>query len=265
MVEVIDPQHNQLRWVVRPEIGQGVYASRFEAANRLHLVRVAEIIRDGKIVAFPFNGVFGLFGDIDNIRAAEAIIVAKNRPKDKKLIAVCTPETIDQHSDLSRTRYPKEQLIALLSDIHALGVILPASTRAPYHLTVGEGMERTMLTIWTEYSPLRTMIEHLHALGGRGLVGTSANKSGEATHFDPDSLYADFRGNVQAVVYDRFDELPLYRRKSTTIIDLTSCYPRLHREGNVPEAELREVLQRHGFPELRVGRDVITVRGRIAS
>lgn len=263
MVTEIDSDINT---AIDPLSEGGIYKARkFEASNESHLIEVTKIIKSGGIVALPFNGIFGLFGDIDSIQAAEDIIKAKDRPKDRKLIAVCSPETIDIHSDLRRTRYPKEQLIALLTYIHALGVILPASTRAPYHLTAGEGMDKTMLTIWTEYHPLRTIVEHFQNLGGRGLVGTSANKSGESTHFDPDSLYQDFRADVQAVVYDRFDHLPPYRKKSTTIIDLTNHHPRLHREGNVPEEELREVLKRHGFPELQVGRDVITVRGRNAS
>lgn len=237
-------------------------ALKLDASDLAHLRQTAEIIKQGGIVAFPFNGIFGLFGDIDNIQAAEAIIIAKGRPKDKKLIAVTTPEAIDQHADLGRTRYPKEGLVALMRNIHALGVILPASTHAPYHLTVGEGMERTILTIWTEYLPLRTMVEHFFSLGGRGLVGTSANKSGEATHFDPDNLYNAFQGDMKAVIYDRFDHLPPVRRKSTSIIDLTNHQPRLHREGNVSEDEIRQALQRHNFPELVVGRDVISVRSR---
>lgn len=261
VIEAQYDSHNIDPVIALPDRGV-IYAPKFDAANKLHLITVAEIVRDGGIVAFPFNGIFGLFGDIDNIQASESIIAAKNRPKDRKLISVCTPETIDVHSDLTRTRYPKEQLVALLRDIHALGLILPASTRAPYHLTVGEGIDRTMLIIWTEYPPLRTMVEHFGSLGGRGLVGTSANKTGEATHFDPDNLYGDFKSDVQAVVYDRFDHLPVHRKKSTTILDLTNHRPRLHREGNVPEDELREALRRHGFPELQVGRDVITVRGR---
>lgn len=228
-----------------------------------NLARCAGIIREGGIVAFPFNGVFGLFGDIDNLHAVEAIIAAKKRPKEKKLVAVSTPENVEAYSDLSRINYSRESLIALWKDIHALGIILPASTHAPYHLTVGEDMmDRTILTIWTEYSPLRTMIEHCYSMGSRGLVGTSANKFGEATHFDPDSLWEDFKTDVKAVVVERFEELPLHRRKSTSIIDLTNDHPRLYREGNVSEDEIRQALERHNFPELVVGRDVITVRGR---
>lgn len=242
---------------------QVAFAPKLFVSDREHLKRVAEIIKAGGIVAFPFNGVFGLFGDIDNLQAAEAIVEAKDRSRDKRLIAVTTPETIDRYTDLGKTPYSHNQLIALLRDIHALGVILPASARAPDHLTASEGFGKTILTIWTEYYPLRTMVEDFHSLGGRGLVGTSANKAGEATHFDPDSLYLDFGTNVQAVVYDRFDHLPTQRRKSTTIIDLTNHQPRLHREGNVSEEEVRQAFQRNGFPQLTVGRDVITVRGRV--
>lgn len=238
------------------------YASKLLAADVEHIRRVAEIIRDGGIVAFPFNGVFGLFGDVDNLHAVEAIIEAKGRPRDRKFIVVSTPETIDQHTDLDRTSHSKDNLVALWKGVHALGIILPASTRAPYHLTIGEGLERTILTIWTEYPPLRSVVENFHSLGGRSLIGTSANKSGEPTHFDPDNLYLDFNTNVQAVVYDRFDHLPPQRKKSTTIIDLTNRSPRLYREGNVSEDELRQALRKYGFPELVVGRDVITVRSR---
>ena len=239
-----------------------VYAPKFEAADESHLVQVAEIIRNGGIVAFPFNGVFGLFGDVDNPQAAERIIEAKGRPRDRKLIAVCTPEDIDKFADLQRTIYPKEQLVALLTGIHALGVILPASNQAPDHLTVGEGMESTILVIWTEYRPLRTMMGYLQGLGVRGFVGTSANQSGEATHVDQDKLYDDFGTMLQAVVSASFRHLPDNRRRSTSIVDFTNHHPRLHREGNVPEDELREALSRHGFPELHVARDVITVRPR---
>lgn len=238
-------------------------AERLSVVEERDLARCAQVIREGGIVAFPFNGVFGLFGDIDNLPAAEAIIAVKKRPKERKLLAVSTPESIEAYTDLSRTNYSRESLIALWKDIHALGIILPASTHAPYHLTVGEDMiDRTILTIWTEYTPLRTMIEHCYRMGGRGLVGTSANKFGEATHFDPDSIWEDFKTDLRAVVVDRFDELPPNRKKSTSIIDLTNDHPRLHREGNVSEVEIRAALKRHNFPELVIGRDVIVVRGR---
>lgn len=236
---------------------------RLSAHKDSDLRRAAEIIKSGEVIAAPFNGVFGLFGDVDNIKAAEEIIRVKERPKDKKLIIVPTPERIHEFVDFSRIpHYPKERVIQLWKTVHALGIIFPASTHAPYHLTIGEGMERTILAIWTEYKPLRSLMQHAHKLGVRGLVGTSANKSGQGTHFKAEELWNEFRNDVRAVVVDNFDHLPEFRKKSTSVIDLTEEVPRLHREGNVSEDELRGALAQNNFPDLITLRDVITVRQR---
>lgn len=242
-------------------------AVRLNASDESHLSTVAGIIREGGIVAFPFNGIYGLFGDMDQPDAAEAIYAAKGRPPGQKLIAVVVPERISEHVDFARVSHTEQQIRELWVDIHALGIILPAllvpEGGAPAHLTVTEGEKATILNIWTEYHPLRKMIEYFHALGGRGLVGTSANKSGEQTHHRFDSLCRDFSLNVNALVEGYFDHLPPERRKSTTIIDLTGSYPRLRRAGNVSEEELRQALSRHEFPELMVEDDVIKVKGRV--
>lgn len=240
-------------------------ALRLDAFDRLHLIRVAEIIKDGGIVAMHFNGPWGLFGAINNVSAAEAIIEAKKRPEDKKLIAVCTPENIGWHSDIRKTKYTEGQIVSLLCGVHALGVILPASPNAPAHLTVGEGQRKTLLTICTEYAPLRTLLGFLDTFGIKGLVGTSANKSGAATHIDADSVYAEFKTDVQAVVNDSSANLPLSRKMSTSLVDLTGYNPILRRLGNVTEDELRESLSKFGFPELEVGPDVVIVRARVTS
>lgn len=216
--------------------------------NELHLLKTAQIIRQGGIVAFPFNGVFGLFGNIDDSDAYQQIYLAKGRLEDRKLIAACTPESVDGFVDFSKQSHPKDQVLALWKYVHALGIILPASEGAPKDLVVGNA--KTFLNIWTEYHPLRQLEQHLEKLGIRGLVGTSANKSGHPTHFDADQLWEEFENDVEAVIFDSFDQLPPYRRQSTTIIDLTTTIPRLHRRGNVTEDELKEALEKHHFPPL---------------
>lgn len=242
----------------------GRKAEHFQANDISHLRRTAEIIHEGGIVAFPFNGIFGLFGDIDRIEVTELIHEAKDRPHDKKLIQVCLPEYINELADFSRTPFEEEQVIRLWKNVHALGLILHAGTTAPFHLVIKEdGPETaTVLPIWTEYDPLRYMIEHFRRLGGRALVGTSANKAGEPTHWRFEELKVDFSDSVHALIESDFSHLPEIRRRSTTIIDLTGEVPRLHREGNVLESEISDVLAKNGFPPLHVERDVITVRPR---
>lgn len=228
-------------------------AERLDASNEQHLRKVAEIMKAGGIVAFPFKGIFGLFGDADNEEAAEKIINAKSRPEDKKLIIVSDPDHVDEVVDLSKLAFPKEKIVALWRSIHALGIVLPAATTAPDHL-VTRGEINTVVLIWTEYEPLITVMGHFRKLGldRRAFVGTSANKSGMPTRYEFDLLWQDFSRDVDAIVEANFDHLPAARKKSTTIVDLTGSNPRLHRPGNVDEAELREALIRHGFPELVV-------------
>lgn len=274
------------------------------------LKRVAELTFNGKVVGFPFNGIFGLFSNLDIPQAAESILIAKNRPADKKLIVVALPEYVDELVDFSKSHYSKEALKAVWTDkesVHALGMILPASFDTPVHMRqitnretalesqtsqdkitashynpvsrfrefIASWMARvrdkeivpnidlgTVLVIWTEYPPLRYSMECFRELGGRAWIGTSANKSGQPTHWRFPELVTDFLYDVAALVEDDFTHLPERRRKSTSIVDFTNTIPRFHRDGNVSETEIKRAFKKHHLPGLWVGRDVIAVRGK---
>lgn len=236
-------------------------AKKLSVKNPKDLLEAAKIIKSGGIIAFPFNGIFGLFGDIDDKSAAEKIINIKKRPKDKKLIMVVLPEHLHEVVDTTKIHHDVGKIQKLLKKIHALGLILPAATTAPYHL-VERGDIDTILTIWTEYLPLRIVLRHFRKLGGRAFVGTSANKSGQPTHNSFATLWNDFENDLDAIIEDNFDHLDPIRRKSTTVIDITNHQPRLHRLGNVYEEELDQALADLGFPTLVKGRDIIVVQGR---
>lgn len=237
-------------------------AEKLSSSNQKHLKRTAEIIKAGGVVAFPFNGIYGLFGDVDEKEVAEKIFNAKNRPRGQQLILVSHPDNIEDYVNFRKVHFAKQPIIDLWKSIHALGIIFPASTAAPYHLVVREDID-TILGIWTHYQPLIEVMKHFRKLGGRAFVGTSANKSGRPTHYLFESLWKEFYQDVDALVEADFSHLSPERYKSTSIIDLTNSYPRLHRLGNVGELELREYLNRYGFPELQILRDVIQVRGSV--
>lgn len=226
------------------------------------LEEVAAIIKNGGIVAFPFNGIYGLFGDIDNLKAAKKILKAKNRPSDKNLIVVFQPEKLPEFIDISQISYKKSKIIKLWKEIHALGIIMPASEKVPGNLILKTGSMNTVLPIWTEYKPLRQLLKNFQKLGGRALVGTSANKSGQPTHYRVEGLIPEFERDVDAIITDSFDNLHPSRLKSTTVIDLSNGAPRLHRLGNVEEEELSSLLKKHGLPDLIKQRDIIVVQSR---
>ncbi|RMG23150.1 MAG: hypothetical protein D6732_25000, partial [Methanobacteriota archaeon] len=237
-------------------------AQFFNITNLEHIENASELISQGEIIIAGFNGVFGIFGDADCPEAIAKILEAKNRPVDKNLILVSPPEFLYEHLNLSATVFqyhPLEKIKQLYQEIHALGMILPAAVPgAPYHL-VREG---TILNIWTEYpphQPIRKLVLALRNRGKRALVGTSANKSGQPTFTCATQVVEAFNDDVAAVLSDSFEHLPAVRRKSTTIVDFTGEYPRLYREGSVPESELREHIERLGFRKLIVDENVIKV------
>lgn len=238
-------------------------AEKLDFTKPSHMEIAARMVVNGEVIAFPFNGIFGLFGDIDDPTVAVKITNIKQRPLDKKHVITYLPEHIEEIVDVERVHISMGILKQLWKvDLHALGAILPASTNAPDHLILGEYPDASILSIYTEYPPIRNLSEHVRFLGGRGLVATSANKKGQPTHWRFEELFEDFKWDVSGIVYGDFSGLPEIRRKSTSILDFTNTIPRLHREGNVPEDELREALRKHGLPELYIGRDVITVRSR---
>ena len=164
------------------------------------LQRTAEVLRAGGIAAFPFNGIYVLYGDADNPAAGEMIADAKNRPHDKRLAQTCLPEAVDELADLAGLPFGAADLAALWRDVFALGVILPAPADAPAHLATEAEGPKTIMPVWTEYAPLRRLMEHFRRLGGRLLVGTSANKAGEATHTEFADLWPEFKGDVHISV-----------------------------------------------------------------
>jgi L-threonylcarbamoyladenylate synthase len=214
------------------------------------LVRAAEVMRVGGVVALPFNGIWALFGDLEQPAVHERIMAAKRRPSDKRLAQVVLPETAHHLVDFSRLQATPDAVLGLWRAVHSLGIILPARSEIDAHLGHIQPNDGSVLLVWTEYAPLRSVLEHFRRLGGTALCGTSSNTSGQPTHTSIEQVWNAFFHEVDAVVADDFSHLPAARRQSSSIVDLTGSEPTLRREGSVSVAELQAALSLHGFGEL---------------
>ncbi len=237
-------------------------ALRFSIAHHHELTLAAHLLHRDNVGVIAFNGIYGIFADAQSRTAYKRILAIKNRPNERNLVLVVAPEYLHEEVDFSRAHYSQEQVIALQRSVHALGVILPAGRKAPLHLIVTqEDQQQTILSIWTEYPPLRRLLELFREHGGRSLVGTSANRSGHPTHYETHAAWQDFNADVDFFLEDDFTALPEIRRRSTSILDLTHPRPRLHRLGNVSKEEIQEALLKYNFPDLFVDtQKVILVR-----
>ena len=55
-------------------------------ADEANIARAAALLRQGEVVGFPTETVYGLAGDALNPEAVEKIFLAKGRPQDNPLI-----------------------------------------------------------------------------------------------------------------------------------------------------------------------------------
>lgn len=233
--------------------GQPKQAIRLSVENSENINIAAELLTQHKVGVIAFNGIYGLFTNADNQAASDRILTIKDRPNDKSLVLVSAPEYLNEHVSFAQAHYSHEQITQLQEYLHALGVILPASNDAPRHITSHRNEEQpTILSIWTEYEPLRRLLFSFRQMGGRALAGTSANKNNQPTHIDAEEAWQDLKTDVDFILEADFKHLPNIRRRSTSIIDFTEPQPRLHRLGNVTQEEIQEALLKFNFPDLRV-------------
>src|SRR5579872_5972751 len=94
-----------IRLTLKPETTQ-----RLNINNPVHLSEAARIIKNGGVVALAFNGVYGLFGDVNNEIVADKIFKIKNRPKSQKLVIVSPPEYITEFVYLKDIPYEYKNL-----------------------------------------------------------------------------------------------------------------------------------------------------------
>src|SRR5262245_30441291 len=84
------------------ERGNTMYKTRLlDNRNPAHLDQAAELIIQGEVVAFGFNGIFVFIGDADQEVAARRIASAKRQSWDKPLALVCAPSYLEEFVDLT--------------------------------------------------------------------------------------------------------------------------------------------------------------------
>lgn len=142
-------------------------------ANPRAIERAAAILRDGGLVAFPTETVYGLGADATNGKAVAAIFIAKRRPQFNPLIVHvkdrAEAETLVEFTPLARA----------LADAFwpgALTLVLPRKTDCPLSLLVSAGLDTVALRV-----PSHPVAQALIAATGKPIAAPSANVSGHVS------------------------------------------------------------------------------------
>ncbi len=189
----------------------------------------AKILREGGLVAFPTETVYGLGANALNEKAAKKIYEAKGRPSDNPLIA--------HIADF-------DDLLPLVTEVPEAGrklmeafwpgpltLIFPKSSLVPYGTTGG-------LDTVAVRMPADPAASALIRLAGVPIAAPSANTSGRPSPTTADHVWQDMNGKIQMIV----DGGAVGIGVESTIIDVSGDEPMILRPGAVTQEMASEVL-----------------------
>jgi L-threonylcarbamoyladenylate synthase len=190
----------------------------------------AEHVRDGRLVAFPTETVYGLGGDATNGKAVAAIFEAKGRPRFNPLIVhVADIESARDHAEFT----PLGIRLAEAFWPGALTLVLRRSAKSDLCDLVSAGLETIALRV-----PDHPIAQALLKAAGRPLAAPSANRSGRVSPTQAEHVHNDLGDRVGLIL----DGGPAAHGLESTIVDATGETPVLLRTGAVPAETIEAVL-----------------------
>jgi len=200
-----------------------------EPVDRSKLREAAQIIRDGGLVAFPTETVYGLGANALDAEAAKKIYAAKGRPSDNPLIAHIAD--MEGLKPLVREIPESAKKLARAFWPGPMTLILYKSRLVPD--TTSGGLDTVAVRM-----PSDPIAHALIELSGVPIAAPSANTSGRPSPTLASHVKDDMDGRIDMIL----DGGAVKVGVESTIVDLTGETAAILRPGAVTEAMLKEVL-----------------------
>jgi L-threonylcarbamoyladenylate synthase len=199
--------------------------------SRTSLIRQAvSVLREGGLVAFPTETVYGLGANARDSEAVARIFAAKGRPADKPLTVHVG--SIEQALEWAIWNEDAYRLAAAFWP-GPLTLVLPRRPEVPQIVTAG------LDTVGVRMPDQRVALELLRAFDG-GVAGTSANRSGRLSPTTAAHVREDLGSRVDLVLDDGECRVGI----ESSVLSLVD-QPRLLRTGAVSSLQIEQVLERH--------------------
>lgn len=187
------------------------------------------ILKEGGLVAFPTETVYGLGADALNEDAAKKIYAAKGRPSDNPLIIhITNMEALDK---ITTFISEKARIVAERYWPGPLTMIFDKSDIVPYGTTGG-------LDTVAVRMPVHKIAREVIDAGGGYIAAPSANTSGRPSPTTAQHVAEDLDGRVDMIVDDGAVDIGV----ESTILDMTVEPPMILRPGAVTKEMLEELI-----------------------
>lgn len=187
----------------------------------------ASLLKNGELVAFPTETVYGLGADALNEKAVLSIFAAKERPADNPLIVHIT-----EREDLLPLCHPTEKALKLMDAFWPgpLTLLMKKTTAVPDVTTAGLD---TVAIRMPSHPVARALIKAC----GCPVAAPSANRSGRPSPTKASHVAEDMAGRIPLIL----DGGPCDVGLESTVVDMTGEIPLVLRPGGVTPEMLASV------------------------
>lgn len=200
------------------------------AAMQEQIENGISILKNGGLVAFPTDTVYGLGACFTNLSAVERIYRLKKRPRNVALPLLLADT--DQLRQIAGAVPAVARLLASRFWPGALTIVLSRAELVPDIITGGG--ETVAVRIPAHAVPL-ALIRGL----GVPMAATSANVSGQPSTLTAGEVFSQLGDSVDLII----DGGRCFPGTESTIVDVSGKVPRLLREGVVSRDELGQVCE----------------------
>ena len=204
---------------------------KIDAANMTaeDFAEAAQLLRDGKLVAFPTETVYGLGGDAFDPTASARIYAAKGRPSDNPLIVHIAD--IAELAKLCREVPEEAYMLADRFWPGPLTMIMKKDECIPKETT--GGLDTVAIRM-----PSHPIARRLIQETGLPIAAPSANASGRPSTTKAEHVIEDLSGRIEMIIDGGSSDIGL----ESTIVDLTVRPAQILRPGYITIEMLREVI-----------------------
>ncbi len=189
----------------------------------------AKLLREGQLVAFPTETVYGLGANALNVQACQEIYRVKGRPQDNPLIVHIA--ALDMADKLVCRWSEAGRRCAEILWPGPLTLVLPKSRVIPDQITGGLGTVAIRM-------PSHPVAAALIKEAGVPVAAPSANLSGKPSPTTAQHVWQDLEGRIPMIL----DGGPCQVGLESTVLDVSGEIPVILRPGRITKEQLEALL-----------------------
>lgn len=194
-----------------------------------NMALAAETIKNGGLVAFPTETVYGLGANALDEDAVRAVYAAKGRPSDNPMIV-----HIARASDIGQmTRFLNPMIVNLIDNFWPGPLTLILNKKEEIPRTVTGGLETVAVRL-----PDNEIARNLINLSGCPIAAPSANLSGRPSPTAYQHVVSDLNGKVDIILKGENCRVGI----ESTVLDMTSDEPVVLRPGIITPEQIEAAI-----------------------